>query len=567
MKYKKFFSFYKPYKKIFSLTLLCTLFVTFSTLTIPLIIQYITENLISNFSEYNLRSVILIGALLLILVFVQFLCHIFIDYYGHVMGAKMEKDMSEELFDHIQQQDHTFFDKTSTGSLMSRLTHDLENLSELYHHGPEDFVMYLVRFVGAIVILSFIEVKLTLVLLLYVPVTLFVYFYFLKKLNVIYAEDKEKSAEISGFLENSLAGIKVTKSFTNEHLISRNYKQLNAEAIEIKKKVHKTEALYSEIIGSLMQSMPIVIIIIGSVLIMNKELTIPALLTFILYVGNITSPIEAFVRLSVMYNEGLSGFNRFYNLLLKKSNIIKNSINKINNIESIVFDKVTFKYDDSLVLNNFDLSITKGEYIALVGPSGSGKSTVANLLPRFYDVNNGSIKINGQDIKDIDLESLRKSIGIVQQDVYIYSCSAYENIKYGNPDATMEEVMNAAKLANAHEFISELPEGYHTLLGEKGARLSGGQKQRISIARLFLKNPEIVIFDEATSALDTFSEKIVQESLENLTENRTTLVIAHRLSTVKNADKIYVLTKDGIIESGSHQALIDAKGYYSRMYV
>lgn len=247
---------------------------------------------------------------------------------------------------------------------------------------------------------------------------------------------------------------------------------------------------------------------------MNKELTIPALLTFILYVGNITSPIEAFVRLSVMYNEGLSGFNRFYNLLLKKPNIIKNSINKINNIESIVFDKVTFKYDDSNVLNNFDLSITKGEYIALVGPSGSGKSTVANLLPRFYDVNNGSIKINGQDIKDIDLESLRKSIGIVQQDVYIYSCSAYENIKYGNPDATMEEVMNAAKLANAHEFISELHEGYHTLLGEKGARLSGGQKQRISIARLFLKNPEIVIFDEATSALDTFSEKIVQNHLK-----------------------------------------------------
>lgn len=567
MKLQKFISYYKPYKKIFSLTLLCSLFVTVSTLCIPLIIKYITENLISNFNDQNVKYVYLLGGLMLLLIFIQFCCHVFIDYYGHVMGAKMEKDMSEELYEHIQKQPHSYFDNTSTGSLMSRLTKDLENLSELYHHGPEDLLMYMVRFVGAIIILSFIDIKLTIILIFFVPLCIIIYFYFLKKLSAIYEQDKEKTGQIHGELENSLSGIKVTKSFTSEQYEHEKYMTLNEESINIKKKVHKLEAYYSEIVGSLMQAMPVVIIIAGSLLIIKDELTIPALLTFILYVGNITAPIDVFVRLSVQYNEGISGFNRFHSLMGLEPKIQNNSELKLNSIEQIEFKNINFKYDDAHVLNNFNLSLPKGQFVALVGPSGSGKSTIANLLPRFYDVDSGQILLNGLDIRDINLNYLRNAISLVQQDVFIFSTSAYENIKYGNPDASMEDIIQAAKLANAHEFISDLPDGYHTLLGEKGAKLSGGQKQRISIARMFLKNPEIVIFDEATSALDNFSEQLVQQSLEQLSQNRTTIVIAHRLTTIQNADIIYVITKNGIVESGTHSELMNKDGLYKKMYL
>lgn len=570
MKFKKFISYYRPYKRIFGLTLICSLLVTVITLVIPLIIRYITENLIQHFSVAHVKEIYLLGAAMVLLILIQFLCHIFIDYYGHVMGAKMEKDMSEELYEHIQRQPHHFFDRNSTGGLMSRLTGDLENLSELYHHGPEDILMYIIRFIGAVVILLYINVELTIVMMLFIPIMIVVYWYYIKKLSSIYEQDKATNAEIHGFLENTISGIKVTKSFTNESFESNQYKSLNKKAIEIKKKVHKYEALYNEIIGSIIQAMPVIIIVLGALLIMKKEISIGDLLAFVLYVGNIATPIEVLVKLSVQYNEGISGFNRFFKLMQLKPDITSENTHQQqtrHSIGAIQFDHVYFQYDQEYIIHNLNLTIEHGAYIAIVGPSGSGKSTIANLLPRFYDVTSGSIKINHQDIRTMPLEELRQKIGIVQQDVYIFSSTVYENIKYGNPEASMDEIIHASKLANAHEFIQQLPNGYHTQIGEKGAKLSGGQKQRLSIARMFLKNPEVVILDEATSALDNLSEKVVQQSLEQLTLNRTTIVIAHRLSTIRNADNIYVLTKEGIIESGNHDTLIDKQGFYYRMYI
>lgn len=570
MKFKKFISYYRPYKRIFGLTLICSLLVTVITLVIPLIIRYITENLIQHFSVAHVKEIYLLGAAMVLLILIQFLCHIFIDYYGHVMGAKMEKDMSEELYEHIQSQPHHFFDRNSTGGLMSRLTGDLENLSELYHHGPEDILMYIIRFIGAVIILLYINVELTIVMMLFIPIMIVVYWYYIKKLSSIYEQDKATNAEIHGFLENTISGIKVTKSFTNESFESNQYKSLNKKAIEIKKKVHKYEALYNEIIGSIIQAMPVIIIVLGALLIMKKEISIGDLLAFVLYVGNIATPIEVLVKLSVQYNEGISGFNRFFKLMQLKPDITSENTHQQQTQHSngaIQFDHVYFQYDQEYIIHNLNLTIEPGAYIALVGPSGSGKSTIANLLPRFYDVTSGSITINHQDIRTMPLEELRQKIGIVQQDVYIFSSTVYENIKYGNPEASMDEIIHASKLANAHEFIQQLPNGYHTQIGEKGAKLSGGQKQRLSIARMFLKNPEVVILDEATSALDNLSEKVVQQSLEQLTLNRTTIVIAHRLSTIRNADNIYVLTKEGIIESGNHDTLIEKQGFYYRMYI
>lgn len=569
MKIKKFISYYRPYKKIFAGTLFASLLVTIITLSIPLIIKYMTDNLINNFSQENVSFIYLLGASMIALILIQFLAHIFVDYYGHVMGNRMEKDMSEELFHHIHRQPHSFFDTNSTGNLLSRLTHDLYNLSELYHHGPEDLLMYILRFFGAIIILSFISMKLTLVLLLFVPIFLGITWYFQRKLFHVYKSDKEMTGEISGFLENSLNGSKVTKAFTNEKSELEQYKVYNKQLIEIKKLVHKNEAFYSESINSLTQALPIIIIVTGSLLILQDDITITDLLTFILYIAYITTPIQVFVKLTVQYREGISGFNRFYEIL-QIDPAIKNSAKpqQLDNIRgNIEFKNVTFRYNEKNIINHLNLKINAGEYIAFVGPSGIGKSTIASLIPRFYDIQYGQIQIDGMDIKDLELTALRKQVGIVQQDVYMYSGTIIDNIKYGKPNADEKSVIEAAKQANSHDFIMQLPHGYQTLIGEKGAKLSGGQKQRLSIARVFLKNPKIVIFDEATSSLDNRSERIVQNSLERLSENRTTIVIAHRLSTIRNADRIYVFSNKGIEEIGTHEQLMKNRGYYRRMYL
>ncbi|WP_152655517.1 ABC transporter ATP-binding protein [Oceanobacillus sp. CFH 90083] len=569
MKFKKFISYYKPYKNIFAGTLSASLLVTIITLSIPLIIKYMTDNLLSNFSNENISLIYLLGGLMLVFIFIQFLAHIFVDYYGHVMGNRMEKDMSEELFHHIHQQPHAFFDNNSSGNLLSRLTHDLYNLSELYHHGPEDFLMYILRFAGAIIILSFISMKLTFVLLLFVPIFLGITWYFQRKLYHVYKNDKEMTGEINGFLESSLNGSRVTKAFTNEKSELEQYKRYNKLLIDIKKSVHKNEALYSELTGSLVQALPIVIIVIGSVLILQNDITITDLLTFILYITYITTPIQVFVKLTVQYREGISGFNRFYEIL-QIDPAIKNQPNpqQLNNVRgNIAFKNVTFRYGETNIISHLNLTINAGEYVAFVGPSGIGKSTIASLIPRFYEIQNGQIQIDDIDVREIELTALREQVGIVQQDVYMYSGTVIDNIKYGNWDADKKSIIEAAKLANAHDFIMKLPDGYETVIGEKGAKLSGGQKQRLSIARVFLKNPKIVIFDEATSSLDNMSERIVQHSLERLSKNRTTIVIAHRLSTIKNADRIYVFSDNGIEEIGTHEQLMKSHGYYWRMYL
>ncbi|MFD1412951.1 ABC transporter ATP-binding protein [Oceanobacillus jeddahense] len=569
MKIKKFISYYRPYKKIFVSTLFASLLVTIITLSIPLIIKYMTDNLLNHFSQENISLIYLLGGFMMVLIIIQFLAHIFVDYYGHVMGNRMEKDMSEELFHHIHQQPHAFFDNNSSGNLLSRLTHDLYNLSELYHHGPEDLLMYILRFVGAIIILSFISMKLTLVLLFFVPIFLGITWYFQRKLYHVYKNDKEMTGEINGFLENSLNGSRVTKAFTNEKSELEQYKRYNKRLIDIKKSVHKNEALYSELTGSLVQALPIIIIVIGSVLILQNDITITDLLTFILYITYITTPIQVFIKLTVQYREGISGFNRFYEIL-QIDPAIKNHSNpqQLKHVHgNIEFKNVTFCYSETNIINDLNLTINAGEYVAFVGPSGIGKSTIASLIPRFYDIQNGQIQIDGIDIKDMELTALRKHIGIVQQDVYMYSGKVIDNIKYGNPNADKKSIIEAAKQANAHDFIMKLPNGYDTVIGEKGAKLSGGQKQRLSIARVFLKNPKIVIFDEATSSLDNRSERIVQNSLERLSKNRTTIVIAHRLSTIRNADRIYVFSHQGIEEIGTHEELMSSYGYYRKMYL
>lgn len=569
MKIKKFISYYRPYKKIFVSTLFASLLVTVITLSIPLIIKYITDNLIDNFSQENVSFIYLLGGFMIVLILIQFLAHIFVDYYGHVMGNRMEKDMSEELFNHIHQQPHSFFDNNNSGNLLSRLTHDLYNLSELYHHGPEDFLMYILRFFGAITILSFISMKLTFVLLLFVPIFLSITWYFQRKLYHVYKIDKEMVGEINGFLENSLNGSKIAKAFTNEKSELDQYKQYNKRLIDIKKSVHKNEALYSESINSLTQSLPIIIIVIGSLLILQNDITITDLLTFILYITYITTPIQVFVKLTVQYREGISGFDRFYEIL-QIDPAIKNRVNPKqlkNALGNIEFKNVTFRYDETNIINDLNLTIKAGEYVAFVGPSGIGKSTIASLIPRFYDIQNGQIEIDGMDVRDIELTALRKHIGIVQQDVYIYSGKVIDNIKFGNPNADEKSIIKAAKQANAHDFIMELSNGYDTVIGEKGAKLSGGQKQRLSIARVFLKKPKIVIFDEATSSLDNISESVVQNSLERLSKNRTTIVIAHRLSTIRNADRIYVFSHKDLEEIGTHEQLMKNHGYYRKMYL
>lgn len=567
---RKFFSYYKPYLGLFSADMICAVISSAAMLAIPLCIRYITTNLLEVSSGDSLHQIYMMGILMLALVAIYTACHAFIDYQGHIMGALMERDMRNELFEHYQKLSFKFYDEHKTGQLMTRISNDTFDLAELYHHGPEDIVISLLNFIGAFIILININVQLALIAFAFVPIMGIYGFYFSKKMYAALRKSSDKIGDINAQVEDTLAGIRVVKSFTNEEVEKKKFSDENDRFVVIRQKGYRAEAYFYNGLIAFTQLMTITVVIFGAVSIVKGSLDLADLLIFLLYIVILIEPIQRLGNFIRLYQEGITGFNRFMEVLEVEPDIqdAPNAIDLTHVLGTIEFKDVSFKYKEDYdhVLKNVSLKINVGELVAIVGPSGAGKTTLCSLIPRFYEVTEGKILIDGQDIKFLNAKSLRKNIGLVQQDVYLFAGTVLENIRYGKPDATEEEIIMASKQANAHNFIMTLPNGYSTDIGQRGVKLSGGQKQRISIARVFLKNPPIIIFDEATSALDNESEKAVQNSLEKLIKNRTTLVIAHRLSTVRNAKRILVLTDNGIEEQGTHDELIALDGAYAHLY-
>lgn len=567
---KKFLSYYKPYLGLFCADMACALIVSAITLAIPLCIRYITKNLLEAGTPDALSHIYMMGGLMLALVALYTACHTFIDYRGHMMGALMERDMRNELFDHYQKLSFNFYDEHRTGQLMTRISNDSFDLSELYHHGPEDIVISLLNFAGAFVILFTINVKLALIALLFLPVMGIYGYYFSKKMHAALRKSKDRIGDINAQVEDTLAGIRVVKSFTNEKIEKKKFTCENDRFVDSRREGYKSEAYFYEGLITLTQLMTITVVIFGAASIVKGSLDLADLLTFLLYIGILIEPIQRLGNFIRLYQEGITGFERFMEVLEVEPDIkdAPDAIELTDVRGNVEFKNVSFKYKEGYdhVLKHISLNIKVGEYVALVGPSGVGKTTLCSLIPRFYEVSKGEILVDGKNISRITMRSLRKNIGIVQQDVYLFAGTVIDNIRYGKLDASDEEIIRAAKQANAHDFIMALPNGYATDIGQRGVKLSGGQKQRLSIARVFLKDPPIIIFDEATSSLDNESEKAVQDSLEKLIVNRTTFVIAHRLSTVRHAQRILVLTDNGIEEQGTHDELIALEGTYANLY-
>lgn len=567
---KKFLSYYKPYLGLFLADMVCAFVVSGITLILPLCVRYITKNLLEGNTPNALNQIYAMGAVMLALVVVHTLCSMFVAYQGHMMGALMESDMRRELFEHYQKLSFSFYDDQKTGQLMTRLTHDSFALAELYHHGPEDIAISFLNFAGAFIILIKIDVELTVIVLLFLPIMAVYAFYFNKKMKLTLRTSKDRIGDINAQVEDTLSGIRVVKSFANEAIEKQKFAYENNRFVGSRRDGYKSEAYFFEGLIAFTQLMTIAVIILGGAAIVHASLDLADLLTFLLYIGILIEPIKRFGNFTRLYQEGMTGFDRFMDVLEVEPDI-RDSADAIDltcvqgNVE---FKDVSFKYKEAYgyILKKISLDINVGEYVALVGSSGVGKTSLCSLIPRFYEVSEGQILLDGQDIRHISLRSLRRHIGIVQQDVYLFAGTVADNIRYGKPEASQADIIEAAKKANAHDFIMALPEGYETDVGQRGVKLSGGQKQRLSIARVFLKNPAIIIFDEATSALDNESEKAVRDSLETLTANRTTLVIAHRLSTIRNAQRIVVLTGNGIDQQGTHEALMALDGTYASLY-
>ncbi len=566
---KKFRQYYKPYRFLFYTDMFCAVIVSLVDLSFPQILNYLSKNLFTQEREIILKSLGYVGIALLALYLIKYFCRYFITSWGHIMGARMEADMRRDLFNHFQRLSFSYYDQNNTGEMMSKLVGDLFDISELAHHGPENLFISALKIVGSFILLMLLNVKMTLILLVITIIMVSFSIYKNIKMKSIFMDNRVKIAKVNSSLQDSLAGIRVVKSFANEAMEREKFKKSNQEFLASKSKSYKMMGGYhawNSFFGGLLY---IVVIVSGGVFIANGSLRVTELAIYILYINIFVNPLEVLINFTEQFQKGYAGFKRFSEVLETKPDVEdKPGAMPLTNVQGeIEYKNVSFRYDnDYNVLDKVSIRIKAGRNIALVGPSGGGKTTLCSLLPRFYDVTAGSITIDGQDIRNITLESLRNAIGIVQQDVYMFDGSIKENIAYGKPNATDTEIIEAARNANIHDYILSLDQGYDTYVGERGVRLSGGQKQRLSIARVFLKNPPILILDEATSALDNESERHIQKSLEKLSQNRTTIVIAHRLSTIKNADEIIVITDERIRERGTHKQLIKVDGIYANYY-
>ena len=567
---KKFIHYYGPYKAVFFIDLICAAVISLVDLAYPQILRTMTKTLFTQDKDMILHALPVIAASLFVMYIVQSLCKYYVTYQGHMMGAKMERDMRRELFDHYQELSFSYYSRNNSGQMMSKLVSDLFDISEFAHHGPENLFISLVKIVGAFIFLVFINKKLALPLILLVIVMFVFSFRQNAKMQETFMENRRKIGDVNASLQDTLSGIRVVQSFANEDIERAKFKKSN-EAFLVSKRDNY------HCMGSFMSSnlffqgmMYLVTLVYGGYLIAQGEMQTADLAMYALYIGIFISPIQILVELVEMMQKGLSGFRRFLDVMETESEIRDaDNAAELTDVKGHVrYDHVSFHYsdDETPVLSDISIDIPAGKSIALVGPSGSGKTTICSLLPRFYDVTGGSITVDGKDIRGLTLKSLRSQIGMVQQDVYLFDGTIKDNIAYGKPGASDEEIIKAAKCASIHDFIMELPDKYDTYVGERGTRLSGGQKQRISIARVFLKNPPILILDEATSALDNESERWIQKSLEELSKNRTTITIAHRLSTIRDADEIIVITEEGIAERGTHAELLEKNGLYATYY-
>ncbi|HSM56060.1 MAG TPA: ABC transporter ATP-binding protein [Candidatus Sulfomarinibacteraceae bacterium] len=567
---RKFLSYYKPYRRLLAADMTCAMVVTLVALILPLCTRLIMRYVLEEDAPALLEQVYAMGTVMLVLVAIHAACNFFVDYRGHTMGALMERDMRGELFAHYQKLPFRFYDEQRTGQLMSRITTDLFWLAELFHHGPEDLLIGLLTLAGVFAVSMTISVELTVIIFLFVPVMALYAFHFNKRMNAALRRSKERIGDVNAQVEDTLAGIRVVKSFTNEAMEREKFAAHNDRFVHSRRAGYRSEAYFSGGMIAFSHLITVAVVVFGGASIANASLDAADLVTYLLYVGLMIEPVRRLVNFARLYQEGITGFTRFMEILEIEPEIrdAPGAVALGRARGDIVFNNVSFRYNNShdYVLRGLCLHIRAGEYVALVGFSGVGKTTLCSLIPRFYDVCEGSILLDGRDIREIRLRSLRRNIGVVHQDVYLFAGTVAENIGYGEPRAGRAQIVKAAKRANAHAFIQALPGGYDTDIGQRGVRLSGGQKQRLSIARAFLKDPPVIIFDEATSSLDNESERAIQASLEALAHDRTTIVIAHRLSTVMDAQRIVVLTEKGIAEQGAHEALMTRNGSYARLY-
>ena len=566
----RFLPYFRPYKKVLLLDLFCAFLTTGCDLILPMILKYLANKGTEDLASITVELIASVAGIYLVLRIIDAIANYYMTRIGHVMGARIETDMRKDAFDHIQKLSDSYFNNTKVGQIMSRITNDLFDVTEFAHHCPEEFFIAGVKIVISFILLSRINIALTTIIFIFIPLMVVFSMDQNVKMKKAFKKQRVQIGELNARLEDSLLGVRVVKAFANEEIEAEKFTQDNRKFLGTKKETYKYMAGF-KIITCIFDGIMYLVLLIAGGTFMMKGLIEPAdLFVYTLYVTTLLATVKRIVEFTEQFQKGMTGIERFTEIIDSDIDIFDDEdAEELTDVKgSIEFKDVSFEYNDTQneVLNHINLSIKEGEKVALVGPSGGGKTTICNLIPRFYDTTEGSIYLDDKDIKKITLKSLRQNIGIVQQDVYLFAGTVYDNIAYGNPKATREQVIEAAKLAGAHEFISELKDGYDSYVGERGVKLSGGQKQRISIARVFLKNPKILILDEATSALDNESEYLVSKSLERLAKGRTTLTIAHRLTTIQNADRILVLTENGIVEEGNHKELLDKKGVYYQLY-